>query len=620
MPNPSESLPQADPANAPQHQSLNPEVQRIIAAGKISATPREGRLRSATLLIIGSLILLYACFTPLQAAPAAWLALTPLTVLVRLQSLPRGTLRMTCACSFLWGLATFQWMRLGHPAMYGALAALAFWVSLFFPAFVVISRRIVRAGCPVWLAVPLTWTALEYCRSFLLTGFAWYFLGHSQYRWTEIIQISDLTGAYGVSFLLALAAAAIGCQIPGPWIRRQQLACADLPTGQIRNSAMSVVVVFLATWGYGVFRLQQPVCQDPGPVISLVQGNFTPELKQNATLAMSRYRVHDALTQSARSARPDLIVWPETMFPWAERSVDEGVTDQQILDQLPLELVRGTGSNTDALTIPFRNNEVRNSLAEQSMSMGSAMMIGLEAVVAGKSSTRVYNSAAFLRPDLGYSGRYDKIHRVVFGEYIPLRNLMPWLQDLTPFGAGFGIEAGEDVKLFEYGPWSFAPLICFEDTVPPLVRRMANQRTEDGSQPDLLVNLTNDAWFRGSSELDQHLITACFRCVENRIPMVRAVNGGISAFIDGSGRVRQPAEIQRLQEPLEGLVPELEPLESLTDPRSGKWQRQFSGLLTGQVELDDRTAVYSTVGDVFARSCLLICTVLGLLARRRRAA
>jgi apolipoprotein N-acyltransferase len=598
--------------------SLRPEVQRIIASGQISAAPREGRLRSCFALILTSCLLLYCSFTPLQLAPAAWLALTPLTICVRLRSLPRGTLRISCLLGFIWGICTLQWMRLGHPAMYGALAALAFWLALFFPCFLWSSRRLVRVGCPVWLAVPLTWTALEYCRSFLLTGFAWYFLGHSQYLWPEMIQIADITGVYGVSFLLALVAAAIACQIPAARIRSWQLYCDQLPAAQMRRSAVTALACFTAVWGYGWFRLQQSTGAERGPVISLVQGNFNPELKQDPALALSRYRIHDALTESARSAQPDLIVWPETMFPWAERSVDDGVTDDEILAQLPLQLLRDAGSNRDLLVRPFRDREVQNALTAQSQSLGSALMIGLESVIAGKSGTRVYNSAAFVRPDLGYIGRYDKIHRVIFGEYLPLRNLLPWLDQLSPFGAGFGIEAGSDVRVFEYGRWAFAPLICFEDTVPPLIRRMAAQRTESGAAPDVLVNLTNDAWFRGSSELDQHLITACFRCVENRIPMVRAVNGGISSFIDGNGRIREPASIQKLQEPMEGILPSLETIASMTDTETGRWHRQFSGLLTAEVPLDERTAVYTSIGDVFARSVLAAIVLLLLISCRDR--
>ena len=233
---------------------------------------------------------------------------------------------------------------------------------------------------------------------------------------------------------------------------------------------------------------------------------------------------------------------------------------------------------------------------------------------------RVCNSAAFIRPDLGYVGRYDKIHRVVFGEYIPLKNIFPWLHKLTPFGSNYGIDEGESVRMFEYGGHRIAPLICFEDTVPDLVRQIAAQRDEAGNGCDVLVNLTNDAWFHGSSELDQHLITAAFRCVETRMPMVRCVNGGISAFIDGNGQIRDPAEIHVMKEPFDGLQVQLEIVDGLRDPQTGHWRRQFSGIIFGQVPLDPRESLYVKSGDWFAGICLaltLLAVLLSFMSSRR---
>jgi apolipoprotein N-acyltransferase len=321
--------------------------------------------------------------------------------------------------------------------------------------------------------------------------------------------------------------------------------------------------------------------------------------------------------QRSISLQPDLIVWPETMFPWPEHSAEADLSDAEILAQLPLEAVRNSGTDSSSLVERFRDQEVQQSLAGHSKATGSALMIGLEAMVARRDRLSLYNSAAFIRPDLGYVGRYDKIHRVIFGEYIPLKDIFPWLANLTPFGSGFGIDAGEATAVFEYGQWRFVPLICFEDTVPRLVRQMAANRDATGRSGDLLVNLTNDGWFRGSSELDQHLITAAFRCVENRIPMVRAVNGGISAFIDGDGRIRDPAKILVMQEPFEGVSPELTEVQSLRDPVTGKWRRGVAGIVLGQVPLDPRTSLYNRWGDWFPVLCVL-AALLGCLKPIRR--
>jgi apolipoprotein N-acyltransferase len=161
------------------------------------------------------------------------------------------------------------------------------------------------------------------------------------------------------------------------------------------------------------------------------------------------------------------------------------------------------------------------------------------------------------------------------------------------------------MKMFEYAGFRIVPMICFEDTVPHLTRRMAAQKDSEGRECDVLVNLTNDAWFHGSSELDQHLITGVFRSVETRVPLVRCVNGGISAFIDGNGLVREPDKILVMKEPLEGLHAEVSEVKGMRDPSTGAWRRQFNGIIFGQVPLDPRSSLYVQYGDWFAGLCLL---------------
>jgi apolipoprotein N-acyltransferase len=181
----------------------------------------------------------------------------------------------------------------------------------------------------------------------------------------------------------------------------------------------------------------------------------------------------------------------------------------------------------------------------------------------------------------------------MFGEYIPLVDIFPWLRNLTPFGSSFGITAGKSCVAFEHKGFRFAPIICFEDTVPQLVRDIVNSTTEQTSsgrkQVDFLVNLTNDGWFHGSSELDQHLITAAFRCVECRTPMVRAVNTGISAIIDGDGVVRNKAQGIKTNRP-----------------------KQDEAVVVGVVPLDTRRSLYLAGGDWLPGLCLACCGFLFL--------
>jgi apolipoprotein N-acyltransferase len=236
------------------------------------------------------------------------------------------------------------------------------------------------------------------------------------------------------------------------------------------------------------------------------------------------------LTGLAVREQADLIVWPETMYRW------------------PLFVASPNFSNDDlrriAPTVPvdlWRYPEAANNLQSISQMAGVPLIVGLDTLVADEAGFRHYNSAALVRPETGVSGRYDKMHRIAFGEYIPFKDWFPWLYRFTPFSSDFGLSAGARPAVFDAGGGRFAPIICYEDTVPHLVRDIVNSaRSSEAGGVDCLVNLTNDGWFHGSSELDQHLITATFRCVETRTPMVRAVNTGISAIIDGDGVVVEP--------------------------------------------------------------------------------
>ena len=192
-----------------------------------------------------------------------------------------------------------------------------------------------------------------------------------------------------------------------------------------------------------------------------------------------------------------------------------------------------------------------------SQQVGAPMIFGVDTIEAVPDSFRHFNSAAFIRPDAGLVARYDKLHPVMFGEYVPLRDTFPWLANFAPFPPEFGLTPGDGSVVFQQKEWRYAPIICFEDTVPHLVREIVHAAGDgqDGRRPvDCLVNLTNDGWFHGSSELDQHLITAAFRCVECRVPMVRAVNTGISAVIDGDGVVIDPDALLVVETSAQGEI------------------------------------------------------------------
>lgn len=554
--------------------------------------------------------MLWASFTPLDWGPLGWIALVPLILLIRTPRRTRWMYTAIYVSAVAYYIATLQWMRLGDVSMYKAWIALSFYLSVYIALFVAASRVAVhRLKMPLVAAVPIVWVGMEFVRAHLITGFAWYFLAHTQYRWAEIVQISDITGAYGVSFLLAMTAACIAGLLPESIFAKFKLlptgsdssgeaeaASGGVSFGQIA-SVGACLLLFAATLAYGYVRRSQAEFQE-GPRIGLVQGNFTSSVKLNPASARHIYKTHETLTGRAVQHQPDVIVWPETMFRWPLLVSSPDLSDDDLIriaPDIPVDAWRFT--NTD---------EVLTRVSQQA---GTPLIIGLDTALAQEAGFRHYNSAVYVDPDTGISGRYDKIHRIMFGEYIPLRDWLP-LHHLTPYSSGFGIDRGERPVAFECKDWRLAPIICFEDTVPHLVRDVLNE-TEGA---DCLVNLTNDGWFHGSSELDQHLITASFRCVETRTPMVRAVNTGISAVIDGDGIILEPDVFIDGDE--EGRT-------SMRDPETGRWHKQLNAALVHDVPLDNRGSLYLSYGDWFAGTCCFATIFLlsiGPLLRKKQTA
>ncbi|MSR57751.1 MAG: apolipoprotein N-acyltransferase [Planctomycetaceae bacterium] len=575
---------------APVRPSASSRMPRETTPHEIIASARAAPAGMKGALLVSGLtaLLMWAAFTPVNFGPLAWVCLAPLLTLVRLE---KSTARMYRAV-FLGGmafwLATLQWMRLGDNLMYISLVALSCYLALYFPAFLALTRVAVwRFGVPLTLAAPTIWVGLELLRGRLANGFSWYFLGHTQYQWIELIQISDLVGAYGVSFLPALVAACIVELLPATLLVRLRLVPAfgdgaPLPrisfAGQLARVAFCLTL-FAATLGYGYWRRGTAEFQ-PGPRVGLVQSNVTSKVKHDRADWPKIQRSLENLTGQAVKQQPDLIVWPETMFRWPLLETPLDVSDADLEAAHP-------GLNLSWL----RDLQVRRKLSQMSQMAGTAMIIGLETVNIDRSKIHTYNSAAYVRADGFIAGRYDKLHRVPFGEFVPLGDQFPWLRQLLPFVPN--IDAGIAPAVFELHGYRFSPIICFEDTVPHLVRNIVNSTTEpQPDQPkriDFLVNLTNDGWFHGSSELDQHLITAAFRSVECRTPMVRAVNTGISAFIDGDGVIRRRAP-----------------------------EKQQEAVVVDNIPLDTRQSFYLVGGDWFAGGCLICCgflAVMGLLGR-----
>ncbi|MAT14246.1 MAG: apolipoprotein N-acyltransferase [Planctomyces sp.] len=588
--------------SAPPASSLDPQIQAIINKARSASVSSK-----ATWLLAGlTPCLLWASFTPLNWSVLGWIALVPLMMLIRPVQRTRWTYRATLLLSFVGYVTILQWMRLGDPMMYAALVLLAMYLALYTTLFVFLSRAAVhRLKVPFAIAVPAIWVGLEFFRGFFATGFAWYFLSHSQYRWTTLIQISDLTGTYGISFLMAATAAVLTMLLPETLYRKLKMLSKNLERPANTNPpealaistrpftmVLSLLVLFGSVLGYGYYRLSETHFE-PGPRVALVQGNFTSSMKHDQSQAQDIFHMHYYLTGLTVQYQPDLIVWPETMYRYPLMTADQKLTEEELLRRAPM--FRPETWNDPTVS------KMLEGLSSQS---GAAMVIGIDSLRVDEQRMHAFNSAVCISPTQGVKTVYDKNHRVVFGEYIPFQDQL-MSSGKSPITGGFGIDAGTGPKFFEHQDWNFAPLICYEDTVPTLVRDFVKEGIDQKKPVDCLVNLTNDGWFHGSSELDQHLITSAFRCVETRTPMVRAVNTGISAIIDSQGVIRNEPEIFETVERKDGET-RTEQHASLINPKTGSWFKQVNGFLIDQVPLDKRTSPYLYYGDWFATICLIV--------------
>jgi apolipoprotein N-acyltransferase len=568
-------------------------LEAIIAAARVQPPAQ----RIALLATCLSSALLYLAFPPVGWGALAWVAPLPLLLLVRIEKPTRRMLLSAYLGGLAFWLPALQWMRLGDPTMYPAWFALAFYLAAYTPAFLAISRTLVhRWNWPLAVAAPLVWVGLEFIRGTILTGFGWYLLGHTQHQWIELIQICDLIGTYGLSGLVLLPACFAAAMLPELWLGRlgllppaeamhdELLKAVDQrrTTGWYIRQAAIPLVALLSVLGYGLVRTHQGEFKT-GPRVGLVQADIPATVNPKPDDWPRAHQKYMRLTGVAVREQPDVIVWPEGMFRWPLLANSTAYTPEQ-LEKLP------RGREIDYLQTS--RTRVLQELLNISQKCGAAFLTGMTTLEASETHLKYFNSVGFVTPETGYVGRYDKMHRVPFGEYVPLVDYLPFLAGFTPYADSSGLSPGQKPQVFQYNGVRYAPVVCYEDTVPSVVRRVVNETGE----PDVLVNASNDGWFHGSSEHDQHLLTAVFRCVETRTPMVRAANMGVSAVIDGDGRVRAVAK----------------------DLETGA-SKACDAVVVAHVPLDPRSSVYLRIGDWPAALCAMLCggvCLVGIIRRR----
>ena len=497
-------------------------------------------------------LLLTCAFPKFGLWLAGWFALVPLLMAIKNLSFGEA-FRIGFASGLAHFLSLLYWLTytmqiygglpfyLAIPVLFLLSAYMALYIGLF-------------AGFTTWYtrsfswqsfaAVPVFWVFSEYVRGFLFSGFPWAFLGYSQYNQLHLIQISDIFGVYGVSFLMALANTALF------WFLKIKLEKKQSKNPVIPFKAVQPVVVFLiflaAAWSYGkwqVLSFEDKLSKSDIRRVTVVQGNIDQAIKWDPAFQSETTKKYINLSISAEKHKPDLIVWPETATPFY--FLFETPLSKMVLDTI--------------------------------IRMGTDFLIGSPSfsVDEGSENVKYYNSAYLIGSETGVLGKYDKVHLVPFGEYVPFKKWLPFLGKMVDHVGDF--KSGKQGDTLEWQDQKLGLQICFEIIFPELSRAMA----KNGA--DILVNITNDAWFGKTSAPYQHFSMAVFRAVENRRTLVRSANTGISGFVDPTGKVLAQSSLFE------------------------------DAVLTQSIPIYRGKSFYTRYGDVFAIACSILTILFALM-------
>lgn len=442
-------------------------------------------------LITGILMIL--SFPKFGSGLFAWFFLVPLLISLREEGLKKAAL-----LGFVVGLTGYTgilyWIsyvvvQYGNlPLILGICTTLllAAYLSLYMALFALGVAFFKKKRAPLCLTVPPWWTLLEYVKSTVLTGFPWENLGHSQYQNLPIIQIAEITGVYGISFLIVLINVLLS-----------EVLWAENPRKTGKSLIMGVLII-ATVYLYGIWSIKNNeanMTNAPTLDISLIQGNVDQSVKWDPHYRKTTMEIYTTLTRRFAPPKGGLIVWPETAVPSFFQDRDE----------------------------------VHERIVNLSRELGSWFLFGSPSYETKDDKLIMYNSAYLLSPKTHQYWRYDKVHLVPYGEYVPLRRFFPFIKRLAHGIGDFG--RGKDYLPLSMEGINLGILICYEGIFPEASRKYKEKNAH------LLVNITNDAWFGHTSAPYQHLSMVVFRAVESRVFLLRAANTGISAIIDPTGKI-----------------------------------------------------------------------------------
>ncbi|MFA5204584.1 MAG: apolipoprotein N-acyltransferase [Lentisphaeria bacterium] len=532
---------------------------------------RPGRRLAQAGLAVVSGVLLCLAFPPVEGSLLAWVALVPLLLV----PVP-APVAVRAGLGYLFGLAFFLpnlfWL---NTIGFGAGGWLALCCACYPMLWYLLAAALIRAlaGCRpggppprFWELTPArqlvamlllaaAWAGLEWVRGWLFTGFSWNQLGICQWSCQRLLPLAAWTGVYGLSFLVV----AVNLALAGSWPRLAQRLARRPGAG---TDSLHWPLLVLALLFIGVFFLDRalPRLGSPDTVLrtGAVQGclplcrSWTQKQLDDALATYTRLTREVA----AGPLKPDLVVWPETAVPAPARWDAQYAGElKKLFPEIQLPLLAGT------LDLQPRNGPDGRP-AEPLM----------------------FNSALLFTADGRVAARYNKIHLVPYGEYVPFSRHLPWLVEFI--GMGRDLTAGREYTIFRLPREVRAGvMICYEDAFGNLAR----QFTRRGA--DLLITLTNDAWYAESAGARQHLLHALFRAVENQRPLLRSGNNSDTCLILPDGRVT----------------------DLIRDPDTGYRFIPAANLYEIPIWHDAPLTFYARHGDLFAGACAAAAAATALV-------
>lgn len=535
----------------------------------------------------------------------AWVALVPFILVCNPDSKPTSLFWSAYIVSFFYWLGNLYWVE---PVTAAGWVAMCLYLGTLWPLAAIALRWCVMKKIPLFLAAPLLFVGAERLQGIFWGGFFWRHLAYSQYANITVIQISDIFGAAGVSFLIAMVNGLIA-----DWIfsildarNKSNIPSINPPSLKLRRTSWGakfaatvfVIAAIAGTLVYGNWRIgQSDKYIKTGPVVAAVQSNIPQSVKESHEASEQIF--DDLLKNSIAAAKAEarLIIWPETMV--------QAVLNEQLLQILdpshPYNMfdkaLRKHAKESNAYVLAGAHGGVPHIRDDLTIELAQR-----------------YNSAFLYRPDgTKFDKQYNKIHLVPFGEVVPFKKSFPplyrFFMKFSPYDYDYSLDYGSEYTVFDMnspgGAYKFGVMICYEDSVPAIARKFVLDENRN-KKVNWLVNISNDGWFvrfadgkvRPSTELSQHTAVCTFRAVENRTVIIRNVNTGISCLIDSLGRVKDGFTVGNL-------------------PQKAMARQAVAGWFAERVPIDNRITFFSKYGQWLDFCCaIFFVSIIILLSGR----